>query len=508
MNRIKTYAGDILMIFAGMLLTLSFAPFYYSYLAVLALALLFYCWTNASPGRAALRALLFGLGFFGSGASWIYNSIHDFSGAGVVAATLLTFLFVLVLAAFVMLAGYFCGWFFRAGNVAALALGYPAAWVFAEFLRGYVTLNGFPWLQAGYSQEHSFLAGYIPLAGIYGTGFLVAFTAAVLVLAVRRNKTALWLGLGVIILWGGGAALRTVKWTQPVGAPFRVTLIQGNIPQNNKWLPENRDKTLRMYWDMTAQHWDSQLIVWPETAVPAFYDLVKDAFIFPLHQEAQKHRADIVVPIPVREANGEEYYNAVMTLGREMGIYRKVHLVPFGEYLPLLPLSGPIVKALGAHIGDFVPGRVDQPLLRGAGYPFGTSICYEDAFGAETIQALPEAAYLVNVTNDSWFGEYLQPQQHMQMARMRALETGRYLLRATNTGITAVVAPDGSTIVEAPPSQRTALTAMIVPMGGMTPYAVMGDRFIIAGLLLILGGFPLLHRLRKQKVLIPERNAT
>ncbi|MGR8935590.1 MAG: apolipoprotein N-acyltransferase [Gammaproteobacteria bacterium] len=507
MDRIKNTFGNLLVFFAGMLLTLSFAPFYYSFLAIFALTVLFYGWTAISPGKAALRGLLFGVGFFGTGASWIYNSLHDFSGAGVVAAGMLTLLFVLILASFVALAGYFCGKFLRTANVAAITLGYPAAWVFAEYLRGYVTLNGFPWLQAGYSQEQSFLAGYIPLFGIYGTGFLVAWSAAVIAFALQRKKSAFWLGLGVVAIWGGGAMLRNVVWTHPIGAPIRVTLVQGNIPQNNKWLPENRDKTLRMYWDMSAQHWDSQLIVWPETAVPAFYDLVKDSFIFPLYREAQKHRTDIVVPLPVRDENSGDYYNAVMTLGSEVGIYRKVHLVPFGEYLPLQPLSGAIAKALQAHIGDFVPGRVDQPLLKAAGYPFATSICYEDAFGVETIRALPEAAYLVNVTNDSWFGDYLQPQQHMQMARMRALETGRYMLRATNTGITAVVAPDGSTVAQAPPSQRYALNASIVPMGGMTPYALLGDKFTIAGLLLILAGIPLLQRLRKQKALAPERNA-
>jgi apolipoprotein N-acyltransferase len=214
----------------------------------------------------------------------------------------------------------------------------------------------------------------------------------------------------------------------------------------------------------------------------------------------------MVVPLPMRDETNDDYYNAVMTLGSEVGIYRKVHLVPFGEYLPQLPLVASIVKALDAHVGNFVPGRSDQPLLKAAGYPFATSICYEDAFGVETIRAMPDAAYLVNVTNDSWFGEYLQPQQHMQMARMRALETGRYMLRATNTGITAVVAPDGSTVAQAPPSQRYALTAAIVPMGGMTPYAAIGDKFIIAGLALIVGFFSLLHRLRKQKALMPARN--
>ena len=175
-----------------------------------------------------------------------------------------------------------------------------------------------------------------------------------------------------------------------------------------------------------------------------------------------------------------------MTLGKETGIYRKKHLLPFGEYLPWQPVSGFILNRLAIKLGNFKSGGIDQPLLKAGGYPFITSICYEDAFGNEGIRGLPDAAYLVNVTNDGWFGDSIEPYQHLQIARMRAMETGRFLLRSTNTGATAIVAPDGKIISQAPLFKATTLNGMITPMGGMTPYARLGDTPIIYTLVILL----------------------
>jgi apolipoprotein N-acyltransferase len=182
----------------------------------------------------------------------------------------------------------------------------------------------------------------------------------------------------------------------------------------------------------------------------------------------------------------EEKYNAVMTLGKETGLYRKRHLLPFGEYLPWQPVSGFILNSIGVKLGSFKPGDIGQPLLKAGGYTFLTTICYEDAFGEAGIIGLPAAAYLVNVTNDGWFGNSIEPYQHLQMARMRAMETGRFMLRSTNTGVTAVIAPDGKIISQAPSFTATVLTETITPMGGMTPYAKLGDKPVLAVLMLLL----------------------
>jgi apolipoprotein N-acyltransferase len=515
---------------AGILLTLSFAPFDYSSFALIALAILFASWRKVSAKRAALRGYLFGLGAFGSGVSWVYISMHDFGGATALGSSLLTALFAAFWALFPALSGYV--------SVKALPInkglariigliGLPAIWILIEYFRGYWVLNGFPWLHIAYSQLETPLAGYIAIAGVYGTGFILALTASVAVeiiilLADNRSCTVLLhaiqrvnaksasLGimpeqrcsgekgirpeqlkpllysiLALAVLWGTGGLLRNVTWTHEIGQPIRVSMIQGNIAQDQKWRPENKISTLLKYKKMTEEHWGSQIVIWPETAIPAYLDQVQEAFLTPLGNDAKRHNTDLIVSVPVHDNSLTQKYNAVITIGKDESMYRKTHLLPFGEYLPLQPFSGFVLDMVNIKLGNFTAGTADQPLLKAGGYPFITLICYEDAFGSLSIQGLPDAAYLVNVTNDGWFGNSIEPHQHMQMARMRAMETGRFLLRATNTGMTGIVSPKGEIVNQAPLFQEAALTAKITPMGGMTPYARWGDKPVI-GLMVIL----------------------
>lgn len=498
---------DICAPIAGLLLTLSFAPFDYSCLALLALAFLFASWQNSSAKRAALRGYLFGLGAFGSGVSWVYISMHDFGGAGVFGSSMLTVLFVAFWALFPALAGYVSVKMIPKRTGLGWVMLMPVIWILIEYLRGYWLLNGFPWLQIAYSQLETPLAGYIPVLGVYGTGFIVALTASVVVEIFRMNprmrevaqcrgefirlgrlKSPLPLITALAVLWGAGGLLKNVTWTHEIGQPIRVSMIQGNIAQDQKWRPENKINTLLKYKKMTEAHWDSNVIIWPETAIPAYLDQVKDAFLAPLGNDAKLHNTDLIISVPVQEQSPIKNFNAVITLGKEQGMYRKTHLLPFGEYLPLQPLSGFVLNMINIRLGNFTPGAVNQPLLKAGGYPFITLICYEDAFGDLSIRGLPDAAYLVNVTNDGWFGDSVEPHQHLQMARMRAMETGRFLLRSTNTGMTAIVSPKGEIISQAPLFQETALTGTIIPMGGMTPYASWGDKPVIWLMIVLLSG--------------------
>jgi apolipoprotein N-acyltransferase len=256
-------------------------------------------------------------------------------------------------------------------------------------------------------------------------------------------------------------------------------LIQGNITQDKKWLPENKLNTLRLYKNLTEQHWDAKVIVWPETSIPAYLSEVNEFFLMPLSDMAIQHQSDLIVSLPIKNDTSGEKYNAVMTLGSHIADYRKNHLLPFGETMPWQPLSGFVLQQLGIKLGNFTAGGDNQPLLNAGGYPFITSICYEDVFGELSIQRLAEAAYLVNVTNDGWFGNSIEPHQHVQMARMRALETGRFLLRSTNTGLTAIVAPTGKITQRLPLFEVGVLSGEITPMGSLTPYARLGDKPII-----------------------------
>ncbi|MGR9115479.1 MAG: apolipoprotein N-acyltransferase, partial [Gammaproteobacteria bacterium] len=463
----------------GGLMVLSFAPFDVSYLVFLALIFLMASWQVLPPGRAAFRGWLFGLGLFGFGVSWVFVSIHEFGGAGLIGSVLLTAFFVTFWALFPAITGYLSSSVSRMFESSIQVFLMPCLWVLIEYFRGYWFLNGFPWFQIAYTQLESPLTGYIPILGVYGSGFVIALISACCVRIIRDKKD--WIGYGVLIgaIWLGGVFLRDIQWTYPIGENIKVSLIQGNITQDQKWAPENKSATLSKYKKMTEMQWNSDIVVWPETAVPAYYRDVKADFLEPLEKEAIEQKTDIIISLPMRSEQSGKNHNVVRVLGQTPGVYQKQHLLPFGEYLPLRPFSEYILNLVNIRLGHFIPGDSDQKLLVAAGYPFITSICYEDAFGSHNIGKLDEAAFLVNVTNDAWFGETIEPYQHMQIARMRALETGRYLLRATNTGVTAVVGPQGKMITQAPLFTSIAINGKIVPMGGMTPYARIGDRLQI-----------------------------
>ncbi len=494
MNFLTQWKWELSSPLAGILLALSFAPFNYAYLALLSLIFVCSSWKGISPPRALFRGLLFGLGLFGIGVSWVYISIHDYGNAHFIGAALLTTFFVFFWALFPALTAYLSVKLKCSNNAYMRILWVPLIWILIEYFRGYLLLNGFPWLQVAYSQLDTPLSGYIPLLGAYGSGFLLLFSASLLTEVI--NNKSLWQQAALILMlvWGGGGYLKNIQWTVPVGVPVKVTLIQGNVPQDQKWLPQNRIKTMLNYQKMTERHWDSDVIIWPETAIPAYFYQVEEFFINPLERKAQKNHTDLIVSLPAKGKGEKEYFNMALTLGEQRGVYKKNHLLPFGEYLPLQPLSGFILDLLNINLGNFTSGGDAQPLMVAGGYPFVTSICYEDAFASVFIHALPKAAYLVNVTNDAWFGDTIEPYQHMQIARMRALESGRFLLRATNTGVTAIVDFKGKIIKQAPLFTTTSVTGEILPMGGMTLFARLGDNTIITALfvlvvILLLGDF-------------------
>jgi apolipoprotein N-acyltransferase len=261
------------------------------------------------------------------------------------------------------------------------------------------------------------------------------------------------------------------------------------VPQNQKWQPEFQRATINLYADMTRQHWDARLVVWPETAIPAFYQQIKDTWLADFRAEAAQHNTDLIIGMPWGDLETRSYYNAMVSVGAKPGHYFKRHLVPFGEYLPLRPIFGWVLDILQIPLSDFARGENSQEPIKAAGYAVASSICYEDVFGNESRDALPQAAYLVNVTNDAWFGNSMAPHQHAQMAQMRALEAGRWLLRATNTGVTAVISPQGRIIKQAPLFQQAAITAEIIPMSGATPYIRFGDTPVLVllfGLLVLI----------------------
>lgn len=472
---ISSWGGDAIALTLGLLGPLAFSPFYLYLLAVIIPALLFAICRNLSVGRAFWRGWLFGLGWFGAGVSWVYVAIHDFGYASVPLALLLTGLFVAFLSLFsALLAGLVTFGFPREGQCKYL-LAWPAAWVLIEWFRGWF-LTGFPWLNLGYSQIEGPLYGLAPIFGVYGVSLAAVFSAGLILVAwywSGRVRFAALSGLGT--LWGLAFLLSYIPWTMPVGKPLQVTLIQGNIPQAVKWQPEQVKSTLERYWQLTAQHWDSDFIVWPEGALPVFYYQVADNYLASLATEARAHNTDLLIGLPAFDQKTGEYYNSVLSLGSRRAFYYKRHLVPFGEYVPFDKYLRGLIHFFDLPMSSFSPGPKEQPLLQVAGYPVATSICYEDAFGEEIILALPEAKLLVNVTNNAWYGNSLAPHQHLQISRMRALETGRELVRATTNGISAIVDAKGVLRATTPQFKTTTLTGQVQPRTGSTPYVLWGN---------------------------------
>ena len=492
-RRARGFAVDAACVAAGAVLPLAFAPFGLFPVAFASLAALFLAWRGCrTPRRAFLRGWLFGLGAFGAGTSWVRESFA-FSNVPDALGLVLAAGFVGSLALYPAALGWIAVRVApadprgpsqkRGGDAPRLLAVYPAAWMLGEWLRGWA-LTGFTWLQVGYAQIDAPASGWLPVAGVYGAGALAAFVAGALAWALlRRDRRAFALLGGAAALWGAGAALARVEWTRPAGPPVEVAIVQGNVAQDRKWRPEMRGRTLDRYAALTRRHFDADLVVWPESAMPGFLDTL-EAFTRPLAAEAAGRGSAILTGVPIRSGPGGPYLNSVVMLGPDAGIYHKRHLVPFGEYLPLAPLIRPVVEALGIRLADFSPGPRDQAPLRIGSHVLGVSICYEIAFGEEVRRALPEAALLVTVSNDAWFGDSIGPHQHLEMARARAAETGRWLVRSTNTGLSAVVSPRGEVGGSLPQFETAAGTFEVVPMRGETPWVRMGDAPIAAVLAL------------------------
>jgi apolipoprotein N-acyltransferase len=296
----------------------------------------------------------------------------------------------------------------------------------------------------------------------------------------RYDFVAPLLCAGLLLV--GGAAWRQVQWTTTQGEPLSVTLLQGNVAQDLKWRPEKFDESLRTYYQLALDN-PAQLTVLPETALPAFLEQIPDEYLKALKEIAERRQGDLLFGVAAGDM--KQYANAAISVGQSpQQRYSKSHLVPFGEFVPtgfawFLALSN-------IPMSDFTPGADKQPPLQIAGQKVAVNICYEDAFGEEIIRALPAATLLVNLSNVAWFGDSLAPAQHLQIAQMRALETGRMMLRATNTGMTAIVGADGRVQAALKPFTRGALRGEVRAYAGSTPYVRWGNRAVIIGALLLI----------------------
>lgn len=492
--------ADLFTLLFGSLLPLAFAPFNYFFIAFISPTALLLFIANCNPTRAAWRGWLFGIGFFGVGASWVYVSLNMFGQANGALAGLLTILMIFVLGGFIALQTFMFALFFPRNNLSKFIIAFPCLWVVFEWVRTWL-LSGFPWLFLGTSQLSTPLSSVAPIAGVYGVSFLTTITCGMLGFIIfnigkrfcpyhsnsndSKNFLKIIGGIAtVLILWFGAYQLLNISWTTSNQKHIAVNLVQGNIPQELKWNPNQATQSLEVYKKLTQENFEpNQLIIWPESGITFLNTQIPDV-LSEYSKWLNNHHSTLITGIPILK--DDQYYNGVIALGNGSGEYLKRHLVPFGEYMPFRSILLWLKNYIEIPMSDFESGPAQQPLISANGVPVALFICYEVAYPSLALTTLPEAQLLITISDDSWFGKSIAAPQHLQIAQMRALEAGRFMLVATNDGITAIINPFGKIVAKAPQYQTAVLKNSVYAMVGSTPWVRIGMYPVLLSLLILL----------------------
>ena len=478
----------LLALFAGLLFPLAFAPYDLWPLLFVSVAAGFWCQQQAGSGKEAfLRGWLYGLGMFGFGVSWVHVSMHDYGYMPLWMAIPFTAMFAAFLALFYGLT------FSLSWRLGRSALVFTGIWLLLDWLRGWL-LTGFPWLYAGYGLIDTPLASLAPLGGVWLLTLATVLLSATLI-QLRQPGTLRWVaaGLSVLVLIAATAG-HFLTFTHANGPEQKVALVQGNIPQDLKWQISMRDETRRIYHELTREIPADTLVLWPESAMTEFYQTITDFIEDEGNQLADRNGA-LITGIPWRSVSDADitYRNSIAAIplrdseNDSERVYHKQKLVPFGEYVPMQSLIRGLIPFFDLPMSGFTPGDPSQPNLQAMGHTVAPFICYEILYPQLVASRSHDADVLVTISNDAWFGTSAGPLQHFQMARLRALETGRWLLRGTNNGVTAVIDHQGRIVDALPQFERDVLYSHYQPRTGITPFMALGvwPWLVLSGLLLL-----------------------
>lgn len=488
----------------GSICVLGFAPFYIYPVSVLSLISFFILLQRCHSLRAAIwSGFFYGLGMFCVGIYWIYISLHDFGGMPVFMAAFATFVLAAFMASFTGMLSGLAFWVTHKQSTQPTVqqhfnfmIAIALFWGLFDWTKSWI-FTGFPWLTIGYTQvPDGPLAGFVPIIGIYGVSTLTVLSAGLIALflqyCVRNHNTpkpfVAKIIIPLLVLFISGPLLHLIEWSKPIGDPVNTSLLQGNIAQDLKWSPNTTAQTIGLYLDMIKQS-QSALIVLPETALPILSNQLSPETHVQLVEHAKQNHGNIILGIVEYDAKTKAYFNGAMSFGVDpTQHYAKSHLVPFGEFIPFKQIFAWVYRDwLNMPMSDMSRGDTHPAPMSLAGQQVAINICYEDVFGEEIIRQLPQATLLVNITNDAWYGESFAADQHMQFSQARALETARTMLRATNTGASAMISPKGQVLAHAPHFQATTLQVSAQGYTGTTPYVRFGNwPFIIFSLVLTL----------------------
>ncbi|MFT5136038.1 MAG: apolipoprotein N-acyltransferase [Arenicella sp.] len=460
---------------AGAILVAAFAPIGFAGLAFLCVAVLFYICRDLTPRQAFLMGLAFGYGLFGFGVSWVYVSLNVYGGMPIWMGSIAVLLFAGILAIFIGFTTYFAARLCPQGGVKRILMLAPL-WVVFEWIKSWI-FTGFAWMELGVSQTPSWFFGFAPFGGVYLVSFMVAISASCLVL-LFRYPGKLWSGGVLVCVILGSALADQVSWTKAVGQPVNVGIVQANVPINQKWRPQYRERVIAKLRSMSefiveqesSKQTPVDLLVWPETALPLFYQETDPKF----WQDLIPSNTALLTGI-VDYPNSDHNYNAaVLNCDSQQQLYRKRHLVPFGEYLPMKFLFSWLLEYLQLPMDDLDAWQGEQSLNCENSVKIGLSICYEDAFASEIRRYSGDATLLINISEDAWFGDSFAPHQRLQMGQMRARELSRPMARSANSGPSSMIDHRGRVLVKTAQFEEATLAYALQPQTGDTAFKRFG----------------------------------